>query len=426
MLKQLLCASLALLGLTGISSCGEDNPGGGTIAPARAKGNFVIAVNSQEDGSEYVLQAEDIEGKTFHIKDNIMEMPAKYYTWLFRGRVALGLSYQQGNPGIGYGLGLNADSTLNKIGEFVVRSRFTNYEFLDDHTFVTTVGGQVSADGKRDDGATFEFWDVSPTGIRLHHRKTIWTSDITGNGQLATFSGLVNMGDGTFLCAMVESAYRERNAENGGSSVGDVSFPDSCWVARLDTALNVKEIYRDGRQSYAAGQYRSMMFRTILKADDGTVYVFSNAYNPKTTRRAGALRIKPGAHGFDPDYHFDIQSKTGGYKFRRVWPLADSKFLLEIYNTFTIDAMSPGHKFAIVDMEAQTLTPLKGLPEAGYILSGSESGGVPMYRKGFIYLPITRAGGDAQIYKVDVATAEATPICTIVGAKEVRSVGYLE
>lgn len=416
--------SLVGLALAATAACSNDETTSSGEAFDSGKGPFVLAVSSQ-NGTEYVLQAQEVEGKTLRLKDNIMELPNVHYTWLFRDKTAVGMSYQQGNPGVGYALRLNADSTLRKLGEFVVRSRFTNYEFLNSGTFITSVGGQVSADGTRNDGATFEFWDVTPEGFSLHHSKTIWTKELTGNGQQATFSSIVDMGDGTFLTAMVQSDFQATGGDTGGSSVGEVKYPDSCWVVRFDTALNVKNVYRDDRQSYAAGQYRAQMLREVLKADDGTVYVFSNAFNANTTRKAGALRILPGAAVFDPDYHFDIQSKADGYKFRRVWHMTDDTFLLEIYNDHTISITAAGHQFALVDMSEQSFRWVSGLPAKGLITSGAESGSVPMFHDGYIYLPITTTKSDATLYKIDIATGAAQLITTITGALEVRSIGYL-
>lgn len=436
MIKTTLNTALVLLGAVSFAACSTNDVVTPEL-PQTTKGHWVLAVNAQSDGSEFVIHTDDIEGKTFHINNNILEMPNKHYTWLSNGKTAVGFSYQQGNPGVGYALGLSDDLALNKLGEFIVRSRFTNYEYLNENTVLTSVGGQVSADGKRNDGATFEFWNITPTGVKLAQRKTIWTNEIStptpqGMPQQTTFSSLVPLSDGTFLSAMVQSDYRERNSTNGGSSIGEIAYPDSCWVAQLDADLNVKHIFRDGRQSYAAGQYRSMMLRTVLKADNGTVYAFSNGMTSGTKHPASALRILPGAKTFDPDYYFNIQEKIQGYKFRRVFHLSGSKFLLEIYNTKNVESLTPGHQFAIADMEAKSILWINNydktdqLPSPDLISSGSESGGVPLFHEGFLYLPITKLGGDAQIYKININTGEAKAITTITGAHELRTLIYLK
>lgn len=431
-------ALLVLFIIIGLAACseGEDitNNGGGLnkennpTLNSLPKGNWLLAVRTP-NSTEYMLQAEEIEEKTISLSDkayNRLEMPNVHYTWLFRNNIAIGMSYQQSDPGVGYGFSLQDDVTLKELGQFSITNRFTNYDFFDDNTFITSVGGQVSSDGMRNDGATFEFWDVRSTGIARHHVKTIWTEDITKSDEQITFSSIVNMGDGTFLSAMVKSSFRERGSDTGGSSVGDVRYPDSCWVVRMDTMLNVKNIYKSDKLSYAAGQYRAQMFREVLKTNDGTVYVFSNAFNAKTTKHAGALRIVGNADDFDPDYYWDIQSSANNYKFRRVWYMTDDKFLLELYNDYRVEILGVGHQFAIIDMNEKRLTWLTGLPAKGDIISGSESGGVPAYRNGYIYLPITKRGEDASIYKVNINTAVATKITTIVGAEEIRSIGYLE
>lgn len=434
--------TLALAMLLGLSACSSSDDAADTAtdtstgtstddsstSPSSPQGHWVLAARTP-NSTEYMLQAEEIEGKTISLSDkgyNRLELPNIHYTWLFRNTVTVGMSYQQSDPGVGYGFSLQSDNTLRELGQFSITNRFTNYDFYDDNTFITSVGGQVSSDGSRNDGATFEFWNVQPTGITRHHTKTIWTQNITGTDEQITFSSIVNMGDGTFLSAMVRSSWNERNSDTGGSSIGEVKYPDSCWVVRMDTMLNVKNIYRSGKLSYAAGQYRAQMFREILKTDGDTVYVFSNAFNANTTLHAGALRIVNNENDFDQSYYWDIQEAAGGYKFRRVWHMVDDKFLLEIYNSYTVETLGVGHQFAIVDMSDKTLTWLSGLPAKGDIISGAESGGVPCYRKGYIYLPITKRGEDAGIYKVDINTAAATKITTIKGAEEIRSIGYLE
>ena len=55
-------------------------------------------------------------------------------------------------------------------------------------------------------------------------------------------------------------------------------------------------------------------------------------------------------------YYFDIQTPADGYKFRRVWYITDSKFLLEIYNEKNISTITVGHQFAIVDMATKKIT----------------------------------------------------------------------
>ncbi len=399
---------------------GKDN---NSSAVQNGKGAYFIAVKT-DNGTEYVMQTNSLTAADLDVRHNIMELPQTNYTWVFSGHDAIGMVYQQQFAGLGYGLRWTSDDAqLTTLGEFRIDTRFSNYGFFDGQ-LLTSVGGQLSADGTRNDGATFAFWNITDQGVKLDHTKTLWTEDLTGNGQQVTFSSIVDNGDGTFFSAMVQSAFHQTGTGDG-SSVGDVAYPDSCWVAKMDRDLNVVSVYRDNRISYSAGHYRSQVLHEVHKADDGTVYVFSNAFNTATTRKAGALRITKGASEFDKDYYFDLQTPAGGYKFRRVWYMTGSKFLLEIYNEKDVTTITPGHQFALVDMATKTYTPLTGLPAKNLITSGAETGGVPLFADGVIYLPITQFGHDAAIYLVNPETGVATKGITIKGVTEIRTLGKL-
>lgn len=418
-LLSLFAMNMTLVSCSSSEDSPIDNPSAGN------KGSYFIAVKT-DNGTEYVMQTNSLTAGDLDIKNNIMELPQTEYTWVFNNHDAIGMVYQQQFAGLGYGLRWTSDDAqLSKLGEFRIDTRFSNYGFFNGQ-LVTSVGGQVSADGSRNDGATFAFWNITDEGVKLDaaKTKTLWTEDITGNGQQVTFSSIVDNGDGTFLTAMVQSAFHQTGTGDG-SSIGDVKYPDSVWVAKMDKDLNILHIYRDNRISYAAGQYRSQVLHEVFKTDDGTVYVFSNAFNTATTLKAGALRINKGAEEFDKDYYFDLQTPADGYKFRRVWYMTGSKFLLEIYNEKTINTMTAGHQFALVDMATKKFTWLSGIPAKNLITSGAETGGVPMYADGVIYLPITQFGQDANIYIVNPETGEAKKGITLKGVTEIRTLGKL-
>ena len=360
---------------------------------------------------------------------------------MFKDSYAVGVSYQQQYAGLGYCVKLTDETkSFEQIGQFQVNDRFTTYGFVDD-LFVTSVSGQTRGD--RTDIAIFDFWSLDDSGVKLLRSKLRYTTDIAGEGQQATFSGIVDNGDGTFLTAMIKSDHKDDGSNAQGGSIGTVKYPDSCWVVKMDTALNIKAVYGDNRISYACGQFRSQTLNSIYKADDGNVYVFSNSYESTTTLPAGALRIKKGADGFDKDYYFNIQSELGGYKFRRVWPITGCKFLLELYDDKTPTSTGAARHYAVIDMETKSHVDVTGLPDKLNITSGQTTGDVPMVHDGKIYIPITQRGGYAALYNVDPNTVATTvesmnPVdedftyrvptkgITVTGAASIRSVGYLK
>lgn len=426
---QKMMPALFVLGISAFTACSSDNNDSPTepdtpTEQLEGRGHYFIAAKA-DDGTEFVMQATSLESGDLNIRNNILELPQSEYTWIFRNNIGVGLVYQQQFAGLGYAMQYAGDNKpFDALGEFRIETRYSNYGFLGNQ-LITSVAGQISADGKRNDGATFAFWNISDQGVSLDHTKTIWTEDLTGNGQQVTFSSIVDNGDGTFLSAMVQSDFHQTGTGNG-TSVGDVKYPDSVWVARLDKDLNLLHVYRDDRISYAAGQFRSQVFSEVMRADDGTTYVFSNAFNTKTTRRAGALRILKGSDAFDPDYYFDIQTPADGYKFRRVWHISDDRYLLEIYNEMQASSTGVAHQFAIVTMGTKEFKWVTGLPAKNLITSGAETGGVPLSHGGKLYLPITQFGSDACIYLIDPVTAVATKGITLKGVKEKRTLGYLQ
>lgn len=409
-----------LTGAACLTACSDNSdPTNGGNEILKEKGQFFIAVKGTS--AEFIMQATSLESGELNISDNVFELPSTDYAWAFKGNRAIGMAYQQQNPGLGYGVELQPDTTLKKINEFNIAARFTNYGFFD-HYLITSVCGQ-EYEGKND-GARFIFWDFDK-GLASVSDKTIHTEPIAGNGEQITFSGIVDTGNDEFLTSMVESNFHQTGTGNG-SSVGDVKYPDSIWVAAFDKDLNLKRIYKDDRLSYSAAQYRSQVFPQIGIADDGTTYVFSGAFESTTRHTAGALRIKKNATAFDPDYHFDIQQHTNGYKFRRVWHLTGSKFILEIYSGKDANLMmTKATQFAIVDMDTQDFKWVTGIPNKNNISSGGTSGSIPMYYNGNVYIPVTEYGQDPAIYIADVNTGAAHKGAVIKGATEIRALGFL-
>ena len=60
-------------------------------------------------------------------------------------------------------------------------------------------------------------------------------------GQTPVIRSNIDNGDGTFLTAMVQSDFHQTGTGDG-SSIGEVKYPDSCWVAKMDRDLNVLKV----------------------------------------------------------------------------------------------------------------------------------------------------------------------------------------
>jgi hypothetical protein len=420
------CLSLSLI------SCDKNNnnePNTDPIVDPEAVESFFLSVNGES--TAYIILADSLNAGVLTIANNNKTLEQSGHTWIFNDNpsVAVGLIYQQGDPGIGLGFGLNEDGTLKESGNFQISSRFTSYGFFDKYA-LTSVGGQTPVDenenalldangNERSDAVTFNIIDLE-NGCALQE-KTITTLNITGNGEQATFSGIVDMGNGEFLTGLVLSKPKDPTA-TGGASSGTITYPDSVWVAAFDANLNLKRIYRDNRLSYSSGRFRSQYYSQIEKAADGSVYVFSGSYESTTTRPCGALKINKDATTFDQSYYFNIQEKTEGYRFRKVWHIADNYFLLELYNDFTPSATGVATQYGIVNVVSKTFSWVTGIPAKDKI-TGT---GLPMAYEGKMYFPIVEEGVDPTVYIIDPTTAAAQKGISIRGATSLNAVGKLK
>lgn len=390
---------------------------------------FHYFIAADGESAEYLLTTDNLEEGDLSIAGNGLELEQSGYTWISNNdpSVAVGLIYQQGDPGIGLGYNLNGDGDLNELGQFQITSRFTSYGFFNNMA-LTSVGGQTPVDeqgnvlldedgNERSDGVTFNLIDLENDLVL--QEKTITTSDMVHKGEQATLSGIVDIGNGEFLTGLVVSSPKDPEA-GGGGSTGVIQYPDSVWVAKYDGELNLKQIYRDDRISYASGRFKSQYYSQIGIADDGNVYVFSGSFDENTTLPAGALRINKGADSFDDNYYFNIEEKTGGYRFRKVYPITQDYFLLEFYNDKEVSSSGAATQYGVVKMEDQTFNWVDGIPSKESI-TGT---GLPASHDGKLYFPITEEGQDPAIYSIDPVSGTATKGISV-KATNIRAVSVL-
>ena len=421
--KKGLMLSL-LAGSTAFISCKKDKNEPET--PPVAEKQFLIDAKGTD--KSFALYVSDLESGEVSISSNFEELPETGYFWSFGQNTAVGLAYKGQTPGIGVSYKRNADK-LEKITDFQVPSRFTTYGFFDKY-FVVNVGGQTLAgqqiNGKdREDGATFIFHNVSD--YKVATQTTIGTLEITkdlgkNNKEIASFSGILDRGNGEFLSSMI---YSERNQPRpgSGSSTAAITKLDSIWVAAFDKNMNLKRIYKSDKLGYSSGRFRSQYISQLGKADNGDVYVFSGHFEKGSTKPAGALLIKKDATDFDKDYFFNIDQVSGGHPFRSVFHITGTKFLIEFYNDKNINTNSPAAKYAIVDAAAKTLTWVTGLPDPANITS--TVGVMAMGYKGKCYLPVAEKDNDAAIYVIDPSTAQAKKGLVVKGAQGIRGIGKI-
>ena len=224
---------------------------------------------------------------------------------------------------------------------------------------------------------------------------------------------------------------------------------DSAAVAICDYSLNIKKVIYDNRIGTSVGAMRSVRYSQSAADDNGNIYVFSGS--SATDSKVGALRINKGETEFDKNYKFEILSKADGYRFRKAFHISGSKFLLEFFTDKTQYAnMSASGKMAVVDVEAQTLTWVSGLPDPSTVSFGWGDG-----YDGAYYLPVaaptSMSGGSSSgngsnyhggktttkadattssvtptIYKIDASTGVATPFMTFTTGNLLKAINIIK
>ena len=117
---------------------------------------------------------------------------------------------------------------------------------------------------------------------------------------------------------------------------------------------------------------------------------------------------------------------SGGFAFLLVYlVLAVFVGLAVMVGEFTIGRKTGLSPVAAYRKLSKKFTWLTGIPTKNLITSGTETGGVPMYADGILYLPITQFGQDAAIYQVNPETGVATKGISIKGVTEIRTLGKL-
>lgn len=391
-----------LAGIAALSACSSTDD----VAETKAVGSYFLSVSGES--SEYVMQLDDLTSGSNSISENIAEMESTIQTWIFGGdpTVAVGLVYNQTEPGNGLVYGADAGGVIDYMGSFQLTGRFSTYGFYD-HYAVTGAGSVTIESTGESDGILLNLIDLD-NSLAITE-KVISTANLTGNGEAyVSPSGILGDDSGNLLMGIVPF-----------DADGNVISTDSCWLASFDASMNLNKIYRSGKISYASGRYRSRYYPMTRKTDEGDIYVFSGSYEGDLP--CGALRISSGADDFDSDYYFNIQALTDGYHFRRVMYISDDYFLLNFYNDVEVSTQGAATRFGVVDMKNKTFSWLSDFPAYDQI----DDLGEPMSYGGKMYLPVTVSGEYPAIYVIDPATATATKGVEIIGATTLNAVGRL-
>lgn len=165
-------------------------------------------------------------------------------------------------------------------------------------------------------------------------------------------------------------------AYNNIHARGDFSTPiaNQAKIAVFNyPEMTLEKIISDDRTANL-GRYYST---NVLEMDEnGDIYAYSPSalscgYSPVPENNSGVLRIKAGETEFDPSYHIDFESISGGLKINDMFYVSDGKAVVRAlqedennaafkWATYGPTSPQPIMNLGILDLKTKSFTPLDG------------------------------------------------------------------
>lgn len=395
-IKCLLAGSILLT----VSSCSDDNNDEPTPDPGTVTKFFIAAT---QDAATYFLTTDNLESGTITVVGTGIEV-TNSFTHLVNGtnNAITALAYRQGDPGVGISFKLDENGKLVKLSnEFSLNDGYNTVGVFENYI---VAGRNATLESTGATGANFYFVDQATGNVGEKEFDSRTLSPVTA----PVFAGIVDRGDGEWFSAYTKEA----------------TNVDSVWIAAFDKDFNLKRVYKDDRISYSEGRWKSARYPQFANDGNGNTYVFSGSYEPTSTKPAGVIRINKGATTFDASYYFNIEEKSEGYRFRKVWHAGEDNFLLEMYNTSGIVANgSAATQYAIVNVVNKSFNWVRtGFPTKDEITAT----GWPLPYNGKVYFPVVSTANQYPvIYSIDPATGSAKA-GAVIQAAGVLGIGILQ
>ena len=148
----------------------------------------------------------------------------------------------------------------------------------------------------------------------------------------------------------------------------------------------------------------------IFKTDNGDLYTISHSslgYS-SASKSAAILRIAAGTTEYDTNYFFETEDVPNGGKIFKAIHIGGDRLFAVLSNQEVADTakfIDINSRLAIVDLKAQTIKPIPGIPN----FTGNGTVRFVAHQDGNdVYTTIKDADGVINIYKVDINTLEAT------------------
>ncbi|MGD1892910.1 MAG: DUF4374 domain-containing protein [Cyclobacteriaceae bacterium] len=387
-----------------VISCSEsDDTVGPAPEPEPEKINYFLGIEAATDPAVDVLTpVTSIDSGTVSPVGNGFEQPA-WMSFIQGKDQVFAAGYTSSPEFTSYEM---VNGELTRSGSFFTDQDIYAIDVVDESTMVLMGSPRSGLSEKK-------IYLINTDAMSIEQTVAVDFGNVVEDSLLAFPVDLKVRGDKLFAAYYLISASGDFSTPKAEEArVAVFSYPD----------LEFEKIISDERAPNIGRYYTT----NALELDEnGDIYSFSPSslacgYAPVPTTNSGILRINNGETEFDPNYHIDFETLSGGYKINDMFYVADGKAVVRVlkedetnadflWATYAPTSPQPLLETGIVDLYNQTFTLLTDIPKGGGGWNGAH-----LVEESTLYLGVSHSAL-AQIYAIDVDTETVTPGATVDG-----------
>lgn len=399
-LKTTIAALFVAASLASCSKSDDDNV-------PEVPGNYILTVTpaASTGVADYLLTASDLESGTISTAGNGVEQDGTYRYYVTHNNKFFSMLYGQGNPGAVTAYNI-VDGKLNKLTNFQSET-VQAFAPVKDDILMFKISRNLAS-------PTSTWYKVNTNSLLITAEGTVNTLELSGNGELAHFSWLKQVGDKVFAPYF---GIIDRNF--------NTNYPDQAAIAVFNYAdMKVDKVIRDTRTSFI-GRY---FVDGLSLAENGDIYAFSSSVATtdgklSSTKPSAITRIKAGTTEFDQTYLFDIEAASGGMNITNWMYLGNNIYLVNASTKADKGAYVTGTTLAIVNVVDKTFKKITGLPATDVKALTTNNYTPKDGRTGFVGVAMN--DGTSFVYKIDANALTATKGLKVEGGS-ITAIQYLK
>lgn len=370
-------------------------------------GNYILTVTpaAATGVADYLLTAGNLETGTISTAGNGIEQDGTYRYYVTHNNKFFSMLYGQGNPGAVTAYNI-IDGKLNKLTNFQTET-VQAFAPVGEDLLLYKISRNTTT-------PTSSWYKVNTNSLLITSEGTTNTLQLAGNGELAHFSWIKQVGDKVFApyFSIIDRTF-------------STNYPDSAWIAVFNYAdMKLEKIIKDNRTSFIGRYFTDGLAVT----ENGDVYAFSasvaaNAGTITSTKPSAITRIKAGTTEFDQSYLFNFEAASGGMNITNWVYIGNNTFIVNASNPSQKGAYAVGTNVGIVNVVDQTFKAVTGLPATSEIKSLTTNNYTPKDGKTG-YIGVNMNDGTSYVYKIDASTQTATKGLKVEGGT-ITAIQYL-